>query len=193
MPRRVRGGTAREALATAETQDERQRTLLRTGVVAQATADDSALKLQQAKGALAQAEQALAGTRPRWPAIPTSPPTGTRWCCRRSPSWRRRSSTSQHAELRAPADGVVSQTDRLQQGQYVMPGGSRCSLVESDDSWIEANFKETDLSHMKAGQPVTISLDAYPGEALTARSPRSAPGPARSSRSCRRRTRPATG
>ena len=39
--------------------------------------------------------------------------------------------------------------------------------MESADSWIEANFKETDLTHMRAGQPVTVSVDAYPGHALT--------------------------
>ena len=70
--------TAREALATAATQDDRQRALLASGVVPQATADDSALKLQQARGALAQAESRVLSAGRRWPAIPTSRPTGTR-------------------------------------------------------------------------------------------------------------------
>ncbi len=72
-----------------------------------------------------------------------------------------------HAEVRAPADGVVSQTDRLKEGQYVGVGTAVVALVESGRSWIEANFKETDLTHMQPGQKVTISVDAYPDLKLT--------------------------
>ena len=57
---------------------------------------------------------------------------------------------------------MVSQTDRLQQGQYVTPATAVLSLVETDSSWIEANYKETDLTHMTAGQPVEVRFDTYP-------------------------------
>ena len=40
------------------------------------------------------------------------------------------------------------------------------SLVATDDTWIEANYKETDLTHMADGQPVDVSLDTYPGQAF---------------------------
>ena len=40
------------------------------------------------------------------------------------------------------------------------------SLVETDDTWIEANFKETQLDALKIGQPVDVGIDAYPGLAL---------------------------
>src|SRR5688572_19287721 len=66
--------TAKEALATAETRDERQRALLASGVVPQATADDSALDLQRARGALAQAESRVLSARAALagdPDIPT--------------------------------------------------------------------------------------------------------------------------
>jgi membrane fusion protein (multidrug efflux system) len=74
----------------------------------------------------------------------------------------------EHTTVAAPAPGVVSQTDRLQVGQYVPVGTPVLSLVETEDSWIEANFKETDLTHMRPGQPATVELDAYPGVDLTA-------------------------
>jgi membrane fusion protein (multidrug efflux system) len=38
------------------------------------------------------------------------------------------------------------------------------SLVATDSTWIEANFKETDLTKMRAGQPAEIEIDAYPGK-----------------------------
>lgn len=73
-----------------------------------------------------------------------------------------------HTSVAAPADGVVSQTDRLQVGQYIPTGTPVLSLVETGESWIEANFKETDLTHMQIGQKAEIELDAYPGVKLTA-------------------------
>ena len=89
----------------------------KSGVVSQAAADDSALKLQQARGALAKAEsagaggQGGAGRRSRHRDRP--PPAGAR---RRSPRCTRPSSTSRAPRSSRPADGVVSQTDRLQAG-----------------------------------------------------------------------------
>jgi membrane fusion protein (multidrug efflux system) len=40
------------------------------------------------------------------------------------------------------------------------------TIVASDRSWVEANFKETDLADMRVGQPATLSFDAYPGIAM---------------------------
>ena len=73
-----------------------------------------------------------------------------------------------HTVVTAPADGVVSQTDRLLVGQYASVGLSAVSLVMSGSSWVEANFKETDLIHMAVGQTATVVLDAYSGRTLTA-------------------------
>jgi membrane fusion protein (multidrug efflux system) len=73
-----------------------------------------------------------------------------------------------HTTVAAPGDGVVSQTDRLQVGQYIATGTPVLSLVETGDSWVEANFKETDLTYMRSGQPAVIELDAYPGRELEA-------------------------
>jgi membrane fusion protein (multidrug efflux system) len=66
-------------------------------------------------------------------------------------------------EVRAPADGVVSQTDRLQVGAAVVTGVPVVTLVRSATTFVEANYKETDLANMYVGQPAEIELDAYPG------------------------------
>jgi membrane fusion protein (multidrug efflux system) len=68
----------------------------------------------------------------------------------------------QRTEVHAPADGYVSQTDRLQIGNAAVPGLPLLSLVRSGGVWIDANFKETDLDRMAPGQAVEIRLDAYP-------------------------------
>jgi membrane fusion protein (multidrug efflux system) len=66
----------------------------------------------------------------------------------------------------APADGVVSQAASFKLGQYVSAGTALFSLVETGDAWVEANFKETQLTHMRPGQPVEVEVDAYPGAKL---------------------------
>ncbi|HEY8251016.1 MAG TPA: HlyD family secretion protein [Burkholderiales bacterium] len=61
----------------------------------------------------------------------------------------------------APAAGIVSNM-RLQPGERVERGVPVFSLIESRPVWIEANFKETQLTHMREGQEVTVVADAYP-------------------------------
>ena len=67
-------------------------------------------------------------------------------------------------EVRAPVDGYVSQTDRLQLGNMAVQGLAMVTLVRSGDTWIEANYKETDLRNMAPGQPAEVKIDAYNGE-----------------------------
>ena len=96
--------------------------------------------------------------------------------------------------VRAPADGVVSQSTAFKVGQYVTAGTPLFSLVETGDTWVEANFKETQLTHMKVGPGGRDRARHLSGPAVQGgRSTASAPAPARNSRCCRRRTRPATG
>ncbi|RJF89088.1 HlyD family secretion protein [Oleomonas cavernae] len=70
--------------------------------------------------------------------------------------------------IRAPVAGVVGNRGVVT-GQYVRPGVIMLSLVPIEDLWIEANFKETQLAAMGAGQPVEISVDAFPGVSLRGR------------------------
>ncbi len=65
--------------------------------------------------------------------------------------------------VRAPADGIVSQASSFKIGQFVSTGTPLFALVETEDTWVEANFKETQLTHMKVGQSAEVVLDTYPG------------------------------
>jgi membrane fusion protein, multidrug efflux system len=67
-----------------------------------------------------------------------------------------------HTRIVAPIDGVVGNRD-VQVGAYVRPGRPIFTLVPIHDVYIIANFKETQLGRMRAGQPVSFRLDAYPG------------------------------
>jgi membrane fusion protein (multidrug efflux system) len=65
--------------------------------------------------------------------------------------------------VRAPKDGIASQVAKVNVGQYVSEGTEMLSLVETSDTWIEANFKETQLTDVLPGQPVAVTVDTYPG------------------------------
>ena len=66
----------------------------------------------------------------------------------------------------APFDGIVSKKS-IEVGQLVQINQPVCSAVEIGDLWVVANFKETQLNDIKAGQTVSIKLDAYPDIKLT--------------------------
>ncbi|HWL80598.1 MAG TPA: efflux RND transporter periplasmic adaptor subunit [Roseomonas sp.] len=66
-----------------------------------------------------------------------------------------------YAVLRAPQDGWVTRRN-VEQGGFVQPGSTVMNLV-TPDLWVTANFKETQLTEMQPGQPVTIEVDAFPG------------------------------
>ena len=63
--------------------------------------------------------------------------------------------------IRAPASGIVSNM-KLQVGEYAQAGKPIFSLIENQPIWIEANLKETQLTHILPGQQATIVVDAYP-------------------------------
>ncbi|MCD9015815.1 HlyD family secretion protein [Parachryseolinea silvisoli] len=71
-----------------------------------------------------------------------------------------------YSYILAPATGVISRKS-VQPGQYVQAGQSLFALVTEKEKWVVANFKETQLDKMKAGQIVEIKVDAFPGDVFS--------------------------
>jgi membrane fusion protein (multidrug efflux system) len=70
-----------------------------------------------------------------------------------------------YATITAPIDGVVAaRTVRL--GQYVQVGTQLTALVPLQEVYVTANFKETQLTHVRAGEPVRVRVDTFPGDQL---------------------------
>ncbi len=67
-----------------------------------------------------------------------------------------------HMQLAAPVSGVVAQR-YVEVGQEVSPGTPLLAVVPLSDVWVDANFKEVQLQHMRIGQPVTLTADVYGG------------------------------
>ena len=68
----------------------------------------------------------------------------------------------QYATIVSPVDGVVGRR-AVQMGQNIQPGTDLFAIVPLRDVWVTANFKETQLSLMKPGQPVDVKVDTYGG------------------------------
>jgi membrane fusion protein, multidrug efflux system len=71
-----------------------------------------------------------------------------------------------YAKIVFPISGRLGKIN-LQKGQYIQPGQPLFSIVNNERHWVIANFKETQLAKLKIGQPVTIKIDGYPGNAIT--------------------------
>jgi membrane fusion protein (multidrug efflux system) len=72
-----------------------------------------------------------------------------------------------YTKIIAPLDGRVT-ARTVQLGQYILPGQALLALVPKD-VWVTANFKETQLTYMKPGQPVELGVDAYPNRKFKGR------------------------
>jgi membrane fusion protein, multidrug efflux system len=72
-----------------------------------------------------------------------------------------------HTVIYAPFSGVVTQVETVQPGMYLAAATAAFGLVSRQNVWIEANPKETELTHVKLGDRVDVTVDTYPGRVWT--------------------------
>ena len=142
---------------------ERQKELSSRGISSSAALDESTMAVYTsendvnlARAAVEAAAAALGGD----PAIKTDDFPAVRTALAKRAAARRNLSK---AVVLAPVTGVISQIESLNVGQYVTPAATVASVVKTGETWIEANYKETQLETLKIGQPVEVEVDAYPG------------------------------
>ncbi len=137
--------------------------LVRGGSVTRAEYDDARFKLaadqQELETLKAQAQVQLA----RLAGDPDIDPS-------RTPAWQRahtRVAEAQrqldHSTIHAPFAGIVTQVDSVQPGMYLAASNPAFALVSSETVWAEGNPKETELTHIKPGDSVEVTVDTYPG------------------------------
>lgn len=71
-----------------------------------------------------------------------------------------------YTNIMAPADGYITRKS-AESGNYVQPGQPLMAVVPLKESWVTANYKESQLTHVRKGQPVAFTVDAYPGHTFT--------------------------
>jgi membrane fusion protein (multidrug efflux system) len=153
----IQGATAN--LGFAERAFERQAELLRRGFTTRARYDEAQHGVQEARERLANAR---AEAQIKQAALSQGPAEAQPAVASALAARAKALLDLQRTEVHAPADGYVAQTERLQVGNAVVPGLAVVTIVRSGDTWIEANYKETDLAKMAPGQPAEVKLDAYP-------------------------------
>ncbi len=157
--------TAAQAnLAFRQRELARNRNLAASGVVSKEEIDDAQHEVEAATGQVAALrEQAAAAAALLGKGGDASNPAVLQARAQLDRAMLNRSDTI----VRAPQDGVVTKVSQLQVGSYVQAAAPVFSLV-TDEIWVEANFKESDLAHMRPGQHATIDVDAHPGLDLEA-------------------------
>lgn len=162
---REKGAALQEAQSTIGFQEreyERQATLLARGFASAQKADEMRHAFDLAKQRAEGVRQQMAALQAQLGGDPNTPTEAL-------PQYRAAVARRDDAELalsrtkvNTPANGTVANVT-LRPGDYVNPGVPIFSLAELDHLWVEANFKETDLTRVVPGQDATITVDAYPG------------------------------
>ncbi len=129
---------------------------------ARASADAAQQQVTQAQGKLVQAEanSRYANTAPRqMEIIRAHASSALAEAQQKKADLDQAALNLQYTKIAAPVNGVVS--DRtVEVGQNVSPGQELMKIINLDDVWVTANFKETQLRRMRVGQRVTIEVDA---------------------------------
>lgn len=153
---------AREDVGFYQEEYRRQSELMQRGFTTRARLQAAEHALSDARSRLATAEADARSARAALATAPVAP--GVNPAVLAAQAQKRKALLDlARTEVRAPVSGRVSQSDRLQLGQMMTLGLPALTLVVDQKSWVEANFKETDLDHMRVGQPAEIEFDAYPG------------------------------
>ena len=152
---------ARSAVQLATANYTREAELMRRGFSTRARMDAVQNALNQARAQLADAQGAATRARAALATGRSAP--GVNPGILTAQTQRRQAAYQlSRTEIRAPVAGIVSQTSRLNVGQMMVAGMPALSIVANGQSWVEANFKETDLANMAVGQRATLSFDAFP-------------------------------
>lgn len=154
---------AKDDLDYAQTQFDRQQTLVTTHAVAQQTVDQARVNLQNAQQSLASLRQQLAGIAFNLNGDPDGP-------VQQNPRYKTALAQRDEAArelrdsvVRAPFAGTVTDVPAIAPGSYLQASATAFYLVDTDHVWVDATPKETELTWVRPGQRATITVDAYPG------------------------------
>jgi membrane fusion protein (multidrug efflux system) len=168
--------SSRETLAFQQREADRQRNLLASGIASQSQVDRALHALDEARAKVAGSQQQVNAAAASLGGNPDIAPD-------RHPSVQQAQAALDRARLNlsytviaAPGDGVVTRVDQLQVGSYINASAPVFALVSVGDIWIEANFKENQLAHMRVGQSAEVRIDSYPGRVFEGKVASVSPG-----------------
>jgi membrane fusion protein, multidrug efflux system len=145
-----------------QTNYNRAAMLLKSGTATQATYDQAAYTLDNDKSKLAalreQAQVQLAKLGGNADIAVTEHPQYLQAQAQVDEAQRQ----LDHTVVKAPFAGIVTDVPSIAPGKYLAASTTAFFLVDTDNVWVDASPKETELTYVRAGQPVTVTVDTYP-------------------------------
>jgi membrane fusion protein (multidrug efflux system) len=168
--------SAQDTLAFQQHELERQQRLLGSGIASQVQVDRVSHARDEAATQVAGAQQQIGAVVASLGGNPNVAPD-------RHPTVQQAQALLDRAKLNlsytvvtAPSDGIVTRVEQLQVGSYINASAPVFALMSTGDTWIEANFKEDQLTHMRVGQTARVEVDSYPGKTFEGKVASVSPG-----------------
>src|SRR4029077_4950928 len=141
----------------------RQQSLLRQNFASQSTFDTARRTLRNAQQKVASLNQQLGAIAANLNGDPDGPveqnPRYLDALAQRDEAARQFA----HTVVKAPFAGIVTNVPSIAPGKYLPASTTAFYLVASDHVWVDSSPKETELTHVRPGQAVTVTVDTYPG------------------------------
>lgn len=153
---------AQAAFDFAKAEDQRNRELLTKGTVTQQQAQQAASTLRQDQATLDSAEAEVAAAKSQVSVMRAQTKSSEAKLRQAQATEDQAKTALTRTTITAPMAGRATSISAAL-GTYTQPGQVLMMFVP-DEVWVKANFKETQLDLMRAGQPVDIGIDAYPGK-----------------------------
>lgn len=160
--------SAESALAYAAREYRRQSGLLASGIASQSQVDRSRLALSEAQQSVAAARQQITAALAQLGGDPDIRVESHPLVEQAQAALDRALLDLSYATVTAASDGIVTGVEHLQVGSYLQAAMPAFVLVSTHDVWVEADFKEGQLAHMRSGDPASVRIDAYPGKTFSA-------------------------
>jgi membrane fusion protein (multidrug efflux system) len=153
--------SAQAAATRAQLELERQQSLAGKAFASQQTLEQAQANRDQANASVQSAQAAIDAALANVEVLRAQQEEAARTLQELQTAQAKAERDLSFTQVRAPIDGVIGNR-AVKVGDFVQMGTRLASLVPLDDVYVDANFKETQLAHLRPGQPVAVSVDALP-------------------------------
>ncbi len=158
-------GSSEAAFSLAIKASDRRRQLILSNAVSQAQVDETDTKRLQAEAAVSAASATLDSQRLRLSVYAAQREAAIAAIAQAEAARQIAQIDLDNTVVHAPVSGVIGNR-QVRIGQLVAPGSSLLDIVPVNDVWIVANFKETQVRHIKIGQQARVTIDSYGDQTL---------------------------
>jgi membrane fusion protein (multidrug efflux system) len=166
---------AEDTLAYQQREYDRQRQLVVSGTASRQAFDQAQNAAQMAQQKVVSTQSDIANILAQLGGNPDIPLADHPSVQRAQAALDKASLDLSYTTVRAHESGIVTKVEQLQVGSYVTASTPVFSMM-SDRIWVEANFKETELTYMRPGQSATVEVDTYPDVVFDAKVVSLSPG-----------------